>query len=81
VFDYSQETLHVYYNYLAGSRECQRIFIDGAKDTIIQLPKHIGEGPFTRITSIKLAHEQYRLPDHHLKHRHVKRNENPVYKV
>jgi chitinase len=81
VFDHSEETLHIYCNYPAGSRECERIFIDGAEDTIIRLPDHIGEGPFARIVSIKPAHEQYKLPNHHVEHRRVKRNENPIYEV
>ncbi|KAL6228914.1 hypothetical protein BDW75DRAFT_226010 [Aspergillus navahoensis] len=81
VFDHSEETLHIYCNYPAGSRECERIFINSAEDTIIQLPDHIGEGPFARIVSIKPAHKKYKLPNHHVEHRRVKRNKNPIYEV
>ncbi|CBF89323.1 hypothetical protein AN0517.2 [Aspergillus nidulans FGSC A4] len=81
VFDHSEETFHVYCNYPARSRECGRIFIDGAEDTIISLPDHIGEGPFARIVYMKPADEDFQLPDHHLEHRSVERIENPVYEV
>lgn len=81
VFDHAEETIHVYCNYPAGSRECQRLFIDGAEDTIIRLPAHVGEGPFARIVSMKPAQDEYQLPDHHLQHRSLERNSNPVYEV
>lgn len=81
VFDHHEETIHVYCNYPVGSRECERIFIDGAEDTIIRLPHHVGEGPFARIVSMELAHDEYQLPGHHVEHRRFKRNENPIYEV
>ncbi|KAL6228777.1 hypothetical protein BDW75DRAFT_131550 [Aspergillus navahoensis] len=81
VFEHHEETIYVYCNYPVGSRECDRIFIDGAEDTIIRLPDHVGQGPFARVVSMELAHDEYRLPDHHVEHRRSKRNENPVYKV
>ncbi|KAI3068615.1 CAZyme family GH18 [Aspergillus niger] len=81
VFDHAEETFHVYCNYPAESHECERVFIDGAEDTIIRLPDHVGEGPFARIVSMKAAHDEYQLPDHHLEHRSLERNTNPVYEV
>ncbi|GLA13199.1 hypothetical protein AnigIFM62618_009729 [Aspergillus niger] len=81
VFDHAEETFHVYCNYPAGSHKCERVFIDGAEDTIIRLPDHVGEGPFARIVSMKAAHDEYQLPDHHLEHRSLERNMNPVYEV
>jgi chitinase len=80
VFDHAEETFHVYCNYPAGSKQCERVFIDGAEDTIISLPPHVGEGPFARIVSMKLA-DGYQLPDHHLHHRSLENINNPVYKV
>jgi glycosyl hydrolase family 18 (putative chitinase) len=81
VFDHFSETLYVYCNYPAGSEECQKIWIDGAEDTIIQLPHHVGEGPFARVVSMVPAESEYRLPGHHLEHRSLKKLSNPIYKV
>jgi chitinase len=81
VFDHAEETFHVYCNYPADSKECKRVFIDGAEDTIISLPPHVGEGPFARIVSMKEADGDFQLPDHHLAHRSLEHLENPVYEV
>lgn len=81
VFDHSEETIHIYCNYPASSRECQRIFVDGAEDTIIKLPDHVGEGPFARVVSMKRAHEDFQLPDHHLHHRSTEQIDNHVYEM
>ncbi|RLL93598.1 hypothetical protein CFD26_101115 [Aspergillus turcosus] len=52
VFDHSEETVLVYCNYPADSKECRQIFYKGAEDTIIRLPDHIGEGPWARVVSM-----------------------------
>jgi chitinase len=81
VFENSEEVICVYCNSPAGSPECERIWIDGAEDTIIRLPDHVGEGPFARIVSMTLA-EDTKLPDHHLEHRAAGGiHANPVYEV
>ncbi|KAL4941103.1 hypothetical protein BDV06DRAFT_223454 [Aspergillus oleicola] len=40
-FDHVQETVLVYCNHPADSKECREIFFKGAEDTIIHLPAHI----------------------------------------
>ncbi|KAJ6136704.1 hypothetical protein N7497_012408 [Penicillium chrysogenum] len=55
IFDYAEETFYVYCNFPIGSKECERVFINGVDDTIVSLPPYIGEGPFARIVSMKLA--------------------------
>ncbi|KAK9422564.1 putative chitinase [Seiridium unicorne] len=82
VFEHSEETFHVFCNYPINSPQCNRIFIDGAEDTIIRLPDHIGEGPFARIVSMELADASFPIPGHHLQHRRsLGLDQNPVYKV
>lgn len=81
IFDHAEETFHVYCNFPIGSKKCERVFIDGATDTIISLPPHVGEGPFARIVSMKLADENFQLPEHHLHHRSMESISNPVYEV
>jgi chitinase len=80
VFDHTEETFHVYCNFPPSSKECQRVFVDGAEDTIISLPPHVGEGPFARIVSMKQV-DGFELPDHHLQHRSLEKIESPVYEV
>lgn len=53
VWDHAEETIRVYCNYPADSPQCRRVFHKGAKDTIIKLPHHIGEGPWARIVSME----------------------------
>ncbi|KAF4587937.1 putative bacteriodes thetaiotaomicron symbiotic chitinase [Ophiocordyceps camponoti-floridani] len=53
VFDPLEETFHVYCNYRSGSSECDRVWMNGAEDTIVLLPDHVGEGPFARLVSMK----------------------------
>jgi len=82
VFDHSEEVFHVYCNYNPGSEQCNRIFIDGAEDTIIRLPNHVGEGPFARIIYMRRAESGFQLPDHHIEHRSLQGlHGNPVYEV
>ncbi|KAM4067130.1 glycosyl hydrolases family 18 domain-containing protein [Hirsutella rhossiliensis] len=81
VFDHSEEILHIYCNYSPGSEECDRIWLDGAEDTIINLPMHVGEGPFARLVSIQAAHKDFELPSHHLEHRSLEGLSDPVYEM
>ncbi|KAI1104572.1 putative bacteriodes thetaiotaomicron symbiotic chitinase [Jackrogersella minutella] len=86
VFDHTEETFHMYCNFPAGSAECQRIWIDGAEDTIIRMPDHVGEGPFARIVSMRelvTDKENFGLPAHHIEHRALQgiQDTNPVYEV
>ncbi|KAL2116052.1 hypothetical protein VTJ04DRAFT_10307 [Mycothermus thermophilus] len=82
VFDNATQVLHVYCNYPAGSPECDKIWIDGAEDTIIRLPNHVGEGPFARVVSMKPVSSGMKLPRHHVEHRSADGlHENPVYEV
>ncbi|KAL3435418.1 hypothetical protein BDV09DRAFT_185002 [Aspergillus tetrazonus] len=53
VFDHSEETVLVYCNHPADSKECRQIFYKEAADTIIRLPDHVEEGPWARVISIK----------------------------
>lgn len=86
VFDHAEETFRIYCNFPAASDECARLWVDGAEDTIIGLPDHVGEGPFARIVSI---HEvvtddaDFGLPSHHVQHRSEQgiHQTNPVYEV
>ncbi|KAF3058356.1 Killer toxin subunits alpha/beta [Daldinia childiae] len=38
VFDHTEETFQIYCNFPVGSAECNRLWIDGAEDTIIRMP-------------------------------------------
>lgn len=80
-FDHSEETVYVYCNFPQDSTECQTIWFKGAEDTIIRLPSHIGEGPYARVVSIKIAEAGYQLPKHHIKARSAEANTNTVYKL
>ncbi|PHH75536.1 hypothetical protein CDD82_4401 [Ophiocordyceps australis] len=81
VFDAAQETLHIYCNYPADSPECQRLWLDGARDTVIRLPHHIGLGPFARVVSIADVSHSFSLPTHHLHHRSLQGLATPVYRL
>lgn len=82
-FDHKEETMHVFCNHRSSSStgaRCNDIFLGGAKDTIIKLPAHEGEGPFGRVVSMELV-DGFQLPDHHIRARELKGNTNAVYKV
>jgi chitinase len=68
-FDYSEETIYVYCNFLKDLPRCKKIFYKGAKDTIIKLPDHVREGPFARIMSMELVDDSYSLLDYHVRKR------------
>ncbi|KAJ6118737.1 hypothetical protein N7471_013357 [Penicillium samsonianum] len=80
-FDHVEETHHIFCKLPTVSLKCDNLFFDGAEDTIICLPEHVGEGPFARLVSIQPAHSSYDLPRHHLVKRIAEENENPVYKI
>ncbi|KAJ6114752.1 hypothetical protein N7486_000530 [Penicillium sp. IBT 16267x] len=79
-FDNTSETLYVYCQYATGSDRCNRIFNKGAIDTIIRLPKHVGEGPWARVVSMEpVVHTSTTLPPYHIRKREAQDNSNPVY--
>ncbi|KAJ5715268.1 uncharacterized protein N7483_012449 [Penicillium malachiteum] len=45
-FDHVEETHHIFCKFPTGSPKCDNLLFDGAEDTIVHLPEHIGEGPF-----------------------------------
>ncbi len=80
-FDHSEETVYIYCNHKQNSPECQRLWLNGAEDTIIRLPSHVGEGPYARVVSLNLAELEFDLPKHHVQARSLAGNVNPVYKL
>ncbi|KAB8237919.1 uncharacterized protein BDW43DRAFT_306620 [Aspergillus alliaceus] len=81
VFEHAEETFHVYCHYPAGSKECERIFVDGVEDTIISLPDNIGDGPFGCIVYMRPVGDGFQMPQHHLEHRSLEGIRNPVYEI
>ncbi|KPM43205.1 hypothetical protein AK830_g3330 [Neonectria ditissima] len=81
VFEHSEETIRVYCNHPADSQNCRRTFYKGAKDTIIRLPAHVGEGPWARIISMEPEYEPDELPSWVLHKRAVTDNLNGIYKL
>ncbi|KAI6080959.1 hypothetical protein F4821DRAFT_265394 [Hypoxylon rubiginosum] len=61
-FDHTEETVHVYCNFPHDSKHCTDVFIGGARDTIIKLPTHVGEGPWARIVSMEPDYDPPELP-------------------
>ncbi|KAI4193916.1 MAG: hypothetical protein LQ350_008076 [Teloschistes chrysophthalmus] len=80
-FEHSEEIVYVYCNTPQESKECQKVWYKGVKDTIIRLPAHVGEGPYARIVSMQLAEPEYQLPLHHVEARSLDENKSPVYKL
>ena len=80
-FDHAEETVYVFCNHRRGSRECEQIFYQGATDTVIKLPDHVGEGPYARVVSMERAPNDYVLPHHHIRARSAEENDNEVYKL
>ncbi|KAL8990145.1 MAG: hypothetical protein Q9169_008197, partial [Polycauliona sp. 2 TL-2023] len=76
-FDHSEETIYVYCNHPQESAECQKIWYQGAEDTIIRLPSHVGEGPYARVVSMNVAEPEYELPLHHVEARSLEGNTGP----
>lgn len=80
-FEHAEEVVYVYCNSPQGTPECQKVWHKEAKDTIIRLPPHVGEGPYARIVSMGLAEPEYQLPLHHVEARSVEGITGPVYKL
>jgi chitinase len=77
VYTHSEETIRVYCNYPANSPQCRDVFYKGAKDTIIRLPHHVGEGPWARIVSMEPEHTlSEELPEWIHKKRSLTNNRN-----
>ncbi|KAF2004069.1 glycoside hydrolase family 18 protein [Amniculicola lignicola CBS 123094] len=71
---------HLVYCHKGHEENCEKVFIDDAKDTIIALPRHIGSGPFARIVSMEPVEEKH-LPVYHMHKRALHRNPSTVYKL
>lgn len=78
VFSHSEETFQVYCNHPPDSVQCTRTFYKGAKDTIIKLPPHVGEGPWARIVSMEPDHAPD-LPGWVRRKRSVTENRNGMW--
>lgn len=78
VFNHAEETVQVYCNHPADSPACRRIFYKGAADTIIRLPRHVGQGPWARIISMEKNHSPD-LPFWIIRKRDVTENQNGIY--
>ncbi|KAJ5375386.1 hypothetical protein N7517_007392 [Penicillium concentricum] len=59
---------------------CEKVFIGGALDTIIALPRHIGSGPYARIVSMVPVGENDLL-EFHIKKRALDQHESAVYNL
>ncbi|KAI0385398.1 chitinase A1 [Hypomontagnella monticulosa] len=82
VYTHSEETIRVYCNYPADSPQCREVFYQGAEDTIIRLPHHVGEGPWARIVSMEPEYELSEEFPHWVKRkRDLTKNQNGVYVV
>ncbi|PKY05235.1 hypothetical protein P168DRAFT_310631 [Aspergillus campestris IBT 28561] len=83
VFDHSEETVLVYCNHPADSKECRQIFYKGAEDTIIRLPDHSGEGPWARVVSMEPVKRLVKrdLPDWAFQKREASQNQNGLYSL
>ncbi|EAU34904.1 conserved hypothetical protein [Aspergillus terreus NIH2624] len=83
VFDHSEETVLVYCNHPADSKECRQIFYKGAEDTIIKLPDHVGEGPWARVVSMEPVKQLVKrdLPDWAFQKRETSQNQNGIYSL
>ncbi|KAJ3495219.1 hypothetical protein NLG97_g3552 [Lecanicillium saksenae] len=80
-FDHAEETIRVFCNQPADSPACRRTFYKGAKDTIIRLPDHVGEGPYARIVSMEPEEGLDSMPPWVIRRRQETRNRNGVYVV
>jgi len=78
VFEH-EESWHYVYCHEGRSSQCNDVFIDGAQDTIIALPQHIGSGPYARIVSMEPVDDDV-LPEYHL-NRRSERERSQVYKL
>lgn len=78
VFDHAEETIRVYCNHPADSKECRKTFYKGAEDTIIRLPDHVGEGPWARIVRME-PEPTSSLPAWAIRKRGLTANQNGVY--
>ena len=56
------------------------MFKYSVKDTIIKLPTHVGDGPFTRNVSMKPI-SNFDLPAHHATSRSLDGNRNVIFEV
>jgi hypothetical protein len=57
---------------------CSHVFIDGAEHTIVKMPKSCGRGPYARIASLDVHHDQKVLSS---AHQLIKPTTEPVYQL
>lgn len=81
-FDHAEETVYVYCNFPHDSSHCTQVFLGGARDTIIKLPAHIGEGPWARVVSMEPVQDPPELPSWiHNKRNLEETHRNGIYKL
>jgi hypothetical protein len=79
VFEH-EETFHLIYCRPGKEDECSKIFLGGAADTIISLPRHIGSGPYARVVSME-AVDTAHLSAFHRRKRSVQSHNSTVYNL
>ncbi|KAL2829474.1 hypothetical protein BDW59DRAFT_178440 [Aspergillus cavernicola] len=79
VFEH-EESSHLIYCRRGRDKKCDKVFLGGAADTIITLPRHIGSGPYARIVSIEPVHLHY-LSDFHKSKRAIEGHDSIVYNL
>lgn len=75
-----EQSWHLVYCRKGQDTECQKILLNGASDTIISLPKHIGSGPIARVVRMHLV-SAIELPKHHIRKREVENSDSAVYNL
>lgn len=75
-----EETWHYIYCHKGRETHCDQVFLDGAQDTIIAIPRHIGSGPYARIVSMEQVDHSL-LPDYHIGRRALQQEHSTVYKL
>ena len=75
-----EESEHLIYCKRGREKDCEKVFIGGANDTIVTLPRHIGSGPFARIVHMKSVHPTA-LSKHHLEKRAATQHDSTVYSL
>ncbi|KAI0439807.1 hypothetical protein F4803DRAFT_568057 [Xylaria telfairii] len=81
-FEHVQETVHVYCNFPSDSNHCSEVFMGGARDTIIKLPAHVGEGPWARVVSMEREENPPQIPSWIIRKRDLdSTHRNGLYKL
>ncbi|KAI0197886.1 hypothetical protein F4808DRAFT_473454 [Astrocystis sublimbata] len=81
-FDHAEETVYVYCNFPHDSKQCAEVFLGGARDTIIKLPAHVGEGPWARVVSMEPDENPPEMPSWMIRKRDTDAtHKNGLYKL